>query len=497
MSATTILTVILLYFSVLFLIAWFTSRNADDTAFFTANRNSPWYLVAFGMIGATISGVTFISVPGAVGPGKWAYMQLVMGYTVGYAVIALVLMPLYYRMNLVSIYTYLRSRYGNRAYKSGATLFLLARTLGAGLRMYLAVIVLQLAVFDQLSVPFEATVLIAIVLIYLYTFKGGIKTIVYTDTMQTTFLILGAVLTLILISRHLHLDFPGLVTTVYQSDYSDTFVWDWAPGTNFFKQFISGAFIAIAMTGLDQDMMQKNLTCRTLKDAQKNMLWFTITLVFVNLMFLSLGVLLYEFSEAENLIEIQTSPKWAMLFRHNPAGELIATQTDKIFPLISFNYLAPIAGLFFILGIIAATYASSDSALTSLTTSFCLDILDYQEKKHLQAKGWVRNTVHLSFCVLLGLIILAFRYMNNDAVINQLFVLAGYTYGPLLGLYALGMYSRLQIRDLWIPWICMVSPILTYFIQYGIKSYTGYDFGFMVLLLNAGLTMLLLWIARK
>jgi Na+/proline symporter len=477
MNTTLALSILLVYFAMLVAVSFLTSRNADTHTFFTANKQSPWYLVAFGMIGTSLSGVTFISVPGNVGTGQFSYFQVVLGYLVGYFVIATVLMPMYYRLNLISIYTYLEKRFGFWSYKTGAGFFLLARTVGSAGRMFIAVQVLQLAIFDALGVPFEATVVIAIALIWIYTFKGGVKTIIVTDTLQTVFLVTAVFLTVYLIGDKLGFSGGDLWRTVTESSYSRIFVWDWAPKNNFFKDFISGAFIAIVMTGLDQDLMQKNLTCKSIGDAQKNMFWFSVVLVIVNLAFLCLGALLYIYA--------------------NQTGLPIPARTDDLYPMLALgNQFGLVAAVTFLLGITAATYASSDSALTALTTSFCIDFLNIE--KYPEAKRQrMKTAVHLMFSGLFLIVIILFRQLNNQAMIRTIFDLAGYTYGPLLGLYAFGLYTKRAVVDRYVPYLCVISPLLTYFVVANAPAWFGYTFGFEKLLLNGLLTFVGLWAVSK
>lgn len=496
MNPNIALLIVVLYFGVLLVISLITSRNADEATFFTGNRSSPWFVVAFGMIGATLSGVTFISVPGAVGNGQWAYMQMVLGYLVGYAVIALVLMPLYYKLNLTSIYGYLEQRYGKASYRSGAILFLLSRVIGASLRLYLVALVLQLSICNHFGVPFEATVLISIFLIYIYTFRGGIKTVVWTDTLQTFSMLLGAGVAVYLIGKAMDLDISSMISLIRESDYSKTFYWDWGPANNFFKQFIAGTFMAIVMTGLDQDMMQKNLTCKTLGEAQKNVFWFSIVLVFANILFLSLGALLYLYSQHEGILMEVFQPNWSLFLQQSPDSAFVATRTDQLFPFLALNYLGPVAGIVFLIGIIAAAYSSADSALTALTTSFCIDILDFEKKSDQAKKLRTRYLVHVGFSLLLFFVILIFNWMNDEAVIWAIFKAAGYTYGPLLGLYAFGMFTQRKVIDKAVPIICLASPIISYLIQLWSPTW-GYTFGFEILLLNGLLTVLGLWISSN
>lgn len=466
MSPLLVFSVIAGYFLVLMTIAHFTSKNSDAESFFTANRQSPWYLVAFGMIGASLSGVTFISVPGEVGSSHWAYLQMVVGYLLGYFVIATVLLPLYYKMNLVSIYQYLDSRFGKSAYKTGAFFFLISRVIGASFRLFLVATVLQIAFFDAFNIPFSVSVFVTIALIWLYTFKGGIKTIVWTDTLQTLFMLLAVGISISIIGSQLDLSFGGLMQVIQSSELSDTFVWDWQAPRNFFKQFFAGAFIAIVMTGLDQDMMQKNLTCRSLGDAQKNVFWFSIVLIFANLLFLSLGVLLYHFV-AVNQIDLTKT-------------------TDALFPYLAMNHFGIFGGIVFLLGVTAAAYSSADSALTALTTSFYIDFL---EKDPSKSDSKNRMLVHFGFSVLIFLVILVFQAINDDSVINSVFKVAGYTYGPLLGLYAFGLFTKKHVKDQWIPLVCIAAPVFTYLInENSVAWLSGYKFGFELLLVNGLLT---------
>jgi Na+/proline symporter len=461
----------------LIVISYFTSKNATNDDFFTANRLSPWYLVAFGMIGASLSGVTFISVPGEVGASAFSYFQVVLGYLVGYAVIAKVLLPLYYRLNLISIYTFLEQRFGFWSYKTGAFFFLLSRIIGSAFRLFLVAGVLQLAVFDAFGVPFWVSVMVTLLLIWLYTFRGGIKTIVWTDTLQTLFMLLAVIISIYYIGDALELSTAGLIETVRNSGYSDIFVWDWQSGKNFFKQFFAGAFISIVMTGLDQDMMQKNLTCRSLEDAQKNMFWFSIVLVFVNLLFLSLGALLFVYAQK--------------------MGIAIPEKTDDLFPMLALQHFSIFGGVLFLLGIIAAAYSSADSALTAMTTSFCVDFLGYKKKNDSTFKR-TRKMVHIGFSVLLFFVILIFRAINDQSVINSVFTAAGYTYGPLLGLFAFGMFTKKAVKDKFVPIVCLASPILSYIISSNSEALLwGYKFGFEILILNGLITFLGLFLISK
>ncbi|QIE59009.1 sodium:solute symporter [Rasiella rasia] len=471
------------YFGMLLLISYLTNRGGSNDDFFKAGKQSPWYLVAFGMIGASLSGVTFISVPGAVAATSFSYFQVVLGYTVGYAVIGLVLLPLYYRLNLTSIYTYLDQRFVNASYKTGASFFLLSRVVGASFRLYLVAIVLQDLVFDKMpffgqqGVPFWVTVTITILLIWLYTFKSGIKTIVWTDTLQTLFMLLALGVGIYYVSEGLGIGGSNLITTISESDLSQIFFFDdYKSGQYFIKQFISGAFIAIVMTGLDQDMMQKNLTCRNLKDAQKNMFWFTLVLTIVNLVFLGLGLLLTLYAQQNG----------------------IDAAKDKLFSTIAVDSGLGIGlAVFFLLGLIAAAYSSADSALTSLTTSFSIDILDIEKKRSKADQIKIRKRVHIGMSLLLILVIIFFNYAIGDtSVIVKLFTFAGYTYGPLLGLYAFGLFSKWKVKDKWVPLVAILTPFIGYAISYFSEAWFRFEFGFFILILNGALTYLGLILVR-
>jgi len=478
MSPTLIASIVASYFIVLLIITYFTSRNATNLTFFLGNKKSPWYVVAFGMIGASLSGVTFMSVPGNVMTTQFTYMMMVFGFLAGYAIIAIVLMPMYYRLNLTSIYSYLEGRFGNSTYKTGASFFLISRIIGASLRMFIVVNVLQIFVFDAWNIPFFVTIFIFIVSILIYTFKGGIRTIIWTDTLQTTFMLLAVVLSIVFISKELHLSFGALISKVFQNDYSKILETDWSSKQFFLKQFFSGVFIAITMTGLDQEMMQKNLSCRSLKDAQKNMFTFSFILVFVNLMFLILGAIL--------------------IFYANSRGISVAN-TDVLFPTIAIHYLVPVAGIIFIIGLISAAYPSADGALTSLTTSFCIDILGLNKFSYTEGKKIkIRYLVHLSFAMILMLCIVIFRSMNDEAIIQKLYTIAGYTYGPLLGLYSFGMFTKWQVKDKWIPLVAIASPIICYLLSsHSVQLFWGYNFGFEMIILNGALTFMGLWLLRR
>ena len=471
-----IILLIVAYFSVLILISYLTGKSADNKTFFKANNSSPWYLVAFGMIGASLSGVTFISVPGWVEGQNMSYFQMVLGYVVGYAVIGLVLLPLYYKLNLTSIYTYLDDRFGKYSYKTGASFFLLSRTIGAAFRLFLVANVLQIILFDAYGIPFWITVSITILLIWLYTFKGGIKTIVWTDTLQTLFMLIAVGVCIYTISDEMEIS--NIFSYVADSELSKTFFFDDVNAGNYFwKRFLSGAFVAIVMTGLDQDMMQKNLTCRNLKDAQKNMFWFTIVLVIVNFFFLALGVLLTDYAQQNG----------------------IDAHKDQLFPIIATKgNLGLATAIFFLLGLIAAAYSSADSALTSLTTSFSIDILEIDKKKDKKEQEKTRKKIHILFSFILIATILVFKYfIADESVIAKIFTFANYTYGPLLGLYAFGLFTKLKVKDKMVPFICLASPFLTFSINYLALEYIGFDFGFSLLILNGLVTFIGLYIFKR
>ncbi len=489
-SPSTILIILAGYFLLLMGISYITSRGSHNEDFFIGGRKSPWFVVAFGMIGASLSGVTFISVPGYVGTSAFSYMQVVFGYFFGYLVIAYVLMPMYYRLQLTSIYTYLERRFGVRAYKTGAAYFLLSRSIGAAFRLFLVAIVLQQFLMEPLGIPFAVTILLTIILIWIYTYQGGIKTIVWTDTLQTASMLVAVVATIIYIGRDLNLDLWGIFETVRESEYSRIWFFEggWADPNNFFKQFLSGIFIAIVMTGLDQDMMQKNLSCKNIKEAQKNMMSFSTILIFANLLFMSLGVLLYIYMSNHGI----DMPS-------RMVGGEARDASDLLYPTLALQYLNPAIGIVFLIGLIAAAYSSADSALTALTTSFCIDFLGFEKSSHSEsAKRQTRLLVHVGFSLLLFIIIMAFYYVNDQAVIQALFTIAGYTYGPLLGLYAFGFFINREAADRWIPYICIAAPAITYLIDSNSEILLGgYKFGFELLILNGVLTFVGIWLGSK
>ncbi|NJX14635.1 sodium:solute symporter [Tamlana crocina] len=479
MSPTQILFLIAGYFAVLILISYFTGKEDSNDAFFKANKSAPWYLVAFGMIGASLSGVTFISVPGAVETKQFGYLQVVFGYFFGYLAIAYVLLPIYYKLNLTSIYTYLKDRFGNVSYKTGSVAFLISRMVGASFRLFLVAKVLQLLVFDQYGIPFAATVVITILLIWLYTFKGGIKTIIFTDTLQTLFMLVSVVITIVFLSHALDLNgISEIYQNVKQDAMSKVFFFDDVNDAQYFiKSFFAGMFITITMTGLDQDMMQKNLTCKNLKEAQKNMVSFSVVLIFVNILFLVLGLLLTQYAHQHG----------------------ITATKDDLFPTIAMlPEIGVLTSAFFLLGLIAAAYSSADSALTSLTTSFCIDIIELDKKpKDIQKKIRKRTHIFISF-VLVVVIILFDAIFKDVSVIWELFKAAGYTYGPLLGLFAFGIFTKQQLKDKYVWIIAIVAPALSYLLnEYSVDLLNGYQIGFEILIINGLLTFLGLILIRR
>lgn len=463
-----VLGIFFVYFLFLFCIAWFTSRKVDHTSFFNGNRKSPWYIVSIGMIGTSISGVTFVSVPGMVARSHFEYLQMVMGFVIGYGVVALVLLPLYYRLNLHSIYGYLETRYGRYAYKTGASFFMISRTLGSAIRLMVVALVLQQLVFDPLHIPFWMATLVTIGLIYLYSFKGGVKTIIWTDFFQTLVLLSTILLSLYYVCDRMEMSVFESVVSVFKSDYGKVFNWDVNHPRFFWKQFLAGIFTVITMTGLDQDMMQKNLSCKTLKEAQKNMYWHGTAYLPINFLFLSLGALLYLYAEQ--------------------SGQRLGMHPDQMYAFMATNGSLPaVVGVLFILGIVAAAYSSADSALTALTTSFTLDILGMKpgQKSIVRVRKWVHLGIAVAF---IGLIIF-FETLKSGSVIDVVYRIASYTYGPLLGMYAFGMLTKKTVRDAWIPWICVLAPLVCWTVDMHSQFlFNGYTFGFELLIYNGLLT---------
>jgi Na+/proline symporter len=468
-----ILLLMVIYFALLLIVAKASTKRGDNSTFFTGNRQSPWWLVSFGMIGASLSGVTFISVPGWVESSGMAYMQMVLGYVVGYFCIAFILLPIYYRYNTTTIYGFLSQRYGKIAHKTGATFFILSRWLGASFRLYLVAAILQSLVFDQLGVRFIWTVIITLALIWIYTNRGGIRTVIFTDTLQTLAMLGAVCLTIYYVYQSLD-NSDGILNTIFSQDESKWFFPDATDGRNFWKQFLGGVFITLAMTGLDQDMMQKNLTCRNLREAQFNMITLSGVLVFVNILFLSLGILLLVYARQEG----------------------IDAHGDQLFPAVANYFDIPlIVGLLFFIGLIAAAYSSADSALTSLTTSFCVDILGVEKMKESRAL-LIRKRVHIGMTLAIALLIILARPFVDASIIKNIFTAAGYTYGPLLGLFAFGILSKSSIQnEIVIPVAALLSPILTYVISWVSPIYWNYTFGFEIILLNGLLMTTMLYLS--
>lgn len=476
MSPTLILSCVAVYFAILLLISYWTTRDLSISSYFNGNKSSKWYVVAFGMLGDSLSGVTFISVPGAVLMAKLGYYQIVIGYFFGYLAIIFILLPLYYRLNLVSIYGYLRERYGVYTQYTGSFFFILSRILGSAVRLYLAATVLQLFIFDAWGVPFWLTVAIIILLIWLYTTRGGIKTLVWTDMFQSALLILGVVFSIIAICNTLNISLFQLPRLISNHELSQMFFWDVNAKSYFWKQFIGGAFIAICMTGLDQNMMQKNLTCKTLNESQKNIFWFTMIMMITNLFFISLGVLLYIYADSLAIIL--------------PLNELGKVDTDRVFPFLALNHLGILASVSFIVGLTAATFSSADSVLTTLTTSFYIDILG-KDPDDLYSKR-LRNFIHLGFALILLLVIIVFREINTKSVIDLVLYLANFTYGPLLGLFIFGLFNRRKVIDFMVPLICIISPYLAYYVDKHPFMIGGSEFfyGNTILIINGLITVI-------
>lgn len=497
MSSTIVLLIIAIYFAVIFLVTWLTTRKKDDNgnqAFFTGSRRSPWWVVAIAMIGTSISGVTFISVPGIVAGTQFSYLQMVLGFVAGYFAIAYVLLPLYYRLNLSSIYGYLEQRFGSRAYSTGAVFFLLSKFLGCGVRMYLTALVLQLVLFDGLGIPFGLNVAVTMLVVWLYTFRGGVKTLVWTDMLQTLSLIAAVVLCIYYVCVAMDLDASGLWTTITGSPMSRTWYFDDVNDKRYFwKQFLAGMFTTIAMTGLDQDMMQKNLSCRNLSEARKNVISYGFGFLPVNLLFLALGILLYQYASTLGMFD------GASL--HDITGS--AMKPDELFPAIATGtapdgtpFLPLAVGILFVLGLIAAAFSSAGSAVTALTTSVTIDLLHAPQRQDEQQLSRTRMRVHIINTIIMGVLIWLFRVIGSGSVINAVYVIASYTYGPLLGLYLFGLYTKLKANDRWIPYICVISPALCLLLSTHSEAwFGGYQIGFELLLINAAITMLGLWIS--
>lgn len=465
---------VLAYFLVLYTISLITAkRNSGNTVFYRANRRSPWYMVAFGMIGASLSGVTFVSVPGMVGKIDMTYMQTAIGFFFGYIVISFVLLPLYYRLNLTTIYTYLNKRFGTKSYKTGASFFLISKMTGAAARFYLVCVILQQFVFDAYDIPFVVTVACMVGLVWLYTYRGGIKTLVWTDSFQTFCLFAALILIMVFLAKSMNWSFADACTAISNSAHSRMFVFDdWISKQNFFKQFLSGIFITIVMTGLDQDMMQKNLTCKTLREAQKDMCSYGFMFIPANLLFLSLGVMITLYASSRGIVLPDSGDEWLPMFAASGQWGL---------PVL----------IFFTIGIMAAAFSSADSALTALTTSYCIDIAGREHDERL------RRRVHIIICIVFVACILLFKLLNSTSVIDAIYTLCSYTYGPLLGLFAYGLFTHRGVNDKLVPYIAIASPLVCYAIDVAVSAFTGYQFGYEMLMLNGLLTFVGLWITCK
>lgn len=479
MSPLLLFSFVIGYFLILLAVAWYTGKNSDNHSFFIGNKNSNWMLVAFGMVGTSLSGVTFVSVPGAVAKESFAYIQITLGYLIGYTMIAYILLPLYYRLNLTSIYHYLSSRMGFNAYKTGSSFFILFRTLGATARLYLVVNILQEAILNSFHVPFWATTLIILIMILLYTYEGGVKTIVYTDTLQTTCMLAGLVICVFYILNQMDMGFGESLQAMNERGYSTIFVTD--PNSKFFfvKQIIAGAFITVTMTGMDQEMMQKNISVKTLKDSQKNVMSMAITLATVIVIFLFLGGLLYLYAERLN----------------------IDATGDKIFPVLAMEHMPPIVSVIFIIALISALFPSADGAITALTSTFCIDIIGIQRRADLSeaAQKKIRQRVHLTFAAIFLVFVLVFKWVNDPSMIGLLLKIAAYTYGPLLGLFTFGIMTKRVVTDKWVPFVCVAAPILCFILDKFQKDLLGsYEVGLELLIINGALTFIgLLLISKK
>ncbi|MEO6356052.1 MAG: sodium:solute symporter [Ferruginibacter sp.] len=481
MSTTLVFCIILCYFSLLMIISRITSRHSSDHTFFDGNRESPWLLVAFGMIGSGISAVSLVSIPGNVGNNNLYYFQFILGTIVGYLFIAFVLLPIFYKLKLVSIYTYLNIRFGNVTYKTGSLFFLVSQSFGAALRLLLSIKILQYAFFDRMGIPYFISIIVVLLLIWLYTNKSGIKTIVWTDALQSFFLVTVIIISIITIKNSLGFSAAQLVSAIAHHPYSKLFNWDVHAGSNFFKQFMSGMLITVALVGLDQSMMQKTLTVKHVKDARKNVLTFSFFIAFAQTLFLGLGILLY----------IYAKQKGIPLAVEN--GQFV--NTDGIYPLLTLNYFGKIGTIAFFIGVIASTFASIDACITALTTAFSYDFMDFENRSHAE-KGKIKNRVLLGVNVVMFLIVLLF-WNSQGAIINTIFTIAGYTYGPILGLYLIGLFSTIRLKEKWVPVACVAAALVTWLLNNYCIRMLQFDFGFMNILVNAVLTMLFLIIIKK
>lgn len=499
MSPTLLFTFVIGYFLLLLGVAWYTSRNSNNDTFFIGNRNSNWMLVAFGMIGTSLSGVTFVSVPGTVGTGGFGYFQVVLGYFIGYFAVAFVLLPLYYKMNLTSIYNYLLQRFGFTAYKTGALFFIISRTLGATARLYLVINVLQIFILDEMNIPFWLTTFVILLMILLYTFEGGVRTIVFTDTLQTSFMLIGLVVCVFYIMNQLNFSLPDTFSALHANNYSKVFNTDVKSAGFFLKTIIGGAFITVAMTGLDQEMMQKNISVRNLRDSQKNMITLSLLQGIVVFIFLVLGGLLYLYAINKGASFQQ------VLVGGKPQTQFILDGKniigDNLFPQIAFSYVPPFIGIIFILGLISALFPSADGALTALTSSFCIDIIGLKrnEEWNEAKKKKIRMTVHLTFAVIFFICVIFFKWIDNKSIIDIILKVAGYTYGPLLGLFSFGILSKRQLpENALVPAVCLIAPAICYFIsENASKWFGGFQIGIELLILNGLITYIGLLLISK
>jgi len=481
MSPLLLFIIILCYFSILMLISHFASRHVHDSTFFDGDRASPWFLVAFGMIGSGISAVSLVSIPGNVGNNNLYYFQFILGTIVGYLFIAFILTPIYYRLKLVSIYTYLNIRFGNVTYKTGSLFFLVSQSFGAALRLLLSIKILQYAFFDALHIPYIITIIVVLILIWLYTNKSGIKTIVWTDALQSLFLITVIVISIITIQNSLGFSFAEMVKTIVHHPYAKVFDWDFHSGSNFFKQFVSGLLITVALVGLDQSMMQKTLTVKNARDAKKNVLTFSFFIAFAQTMFLGLGILIYLYAERHGVKLLCQNGKFV--------------NTDDLYPLLTLNYFGKIGAIAFLIGVIASTFASIDSCIAALTTAFSYDFLDIENRPQ-ELRKKLKNRVLFGVNIVMFLIVMSF-WNSKGAIINTIFKIAGYTYGPILGLYLTGLFTKIKFKEKWVPLACVSAALFTWLLNgYFIRVF-NFDFGFMNIFVNALLTILFLFIIKK
>ena len=477
MTSSLMTFIVLGYFALLLIVARLTKgKEKGNEGFFLGGRQSPWIIVAIGMVGSSISGVSFISVPGWAMKTDMTYLQTALGFFLGYIIIAKVLLPLYYRLRLTSIYVYLKERFGVYSYKTAASYFLLSKSFGAAARLFVVTVVLQTYIFDSWGIPYLLSVIVILLLIWAYTWQGGIRTIIWTDTLQTFFMLGALVMTIVCVGKYMHLSPYGMVKTVTESPHFKIFDWNWQSPQFFWKQFLSGIFITIGMSGLDQDMMQKNLSCRSLRDAQKNMYWYGSAFIPFNFIFLVLGILLIAFAGSNNIA--------------------LPEKGDELLPMFVTGYLGNATLIFFTLGIIAAAFSSADSALTALTTSFCVDILGIEKQKASKAKK-NRILVHWGVTLCFIAIILIFKSFNSSSIIDVIYKIASYTYGPLIGLFGFGLFTKRQIFDKAAPFICLLSPLLCYVLGYIVAHYSKYEFGYELILINGLITFAGLWIFSK